>query len=138
MSSSATRTPDGTSRLRAAMWGCIVVSLAGVALAVALQRRDVGPRGGAVAVAVTFVMLTLARGTAGRAFDARRPVNPLAAAPPEHDVRIEVAYLRSAVAVMLDWQRKERPYLIASSVVGTIVWGFGDWAAAWMCGLLHR
>jgi hypothetical protein len=31
---------------------------------------------------------------------------------------------------MLAWQGKEKVYLTISSVVGTIVWGFGDIMAA--------
>ncbi len=31
---------------------------------------------------------------------------------------------------MFDWQTKEKRYLTIASVVGTLVWGFGDVLAA--------
>ena len=70
------------------------------------------------------------------------PSTPVAVAaettlPPSDDpveaLRREFDPTKAAVNAMLDWSNKEKRYLAASSVIGTLVWGFGDLLAAWIC-----
>jgi hypothetical protein len=51
----------------------------------------------------------------------------------------EILRVRNALASTLDWQSKEKSYLIVSSVLGTLTWGFGDLAsAALVCHVASR
>jgi hypothetical protein len=120
----------------------IAVSLGGIGLAVHLDDASHGGRGGALAVALTFFLLFMDRGTATKVLQAQLPgTNGGDGAAGDEaeltkvekavkDLEMELVKVRGAVAATLDWNRKERKYLIVSSVFGTLVWGFGDWVAA--------
>lgn len=134
------RMSDGTGKLLLVMIGSVALSAAGVVYAVCCGVAADGGRGGALAVALTFYMLFVGRGTPKSALEVEIPVTapsveeaPLEA-PGSQDpdkLKMEVARVRNAIASMLDWQGKEKVYLTISSVVGTITWGFGDIFAAW-------
>jgi hypothetical protein len=122
------RLPQGTTKLVLTMVAAILFSLGGVVFAVRWGSVADGGRGGAIAVALTFLMLFLGRGTAEAALEAKLP-------EPTEDGKkalLEVAKVRNAVAAMLDWSGSEKLYLTISSVVGTLFWGFGDVAARWL------
>lgn len=126
MTSDGKTPPDGTGKLRLTMIAAILLSVAGIVYAVRWGTAVDGGRGGAVAVALTFFMLFMGRGTAEDALDAEFPERT----PPPPDLLLK--RVRNAVASMLDWSRKEKTYLTVSSVTGTLVWGFGDWLARWL------
>ena len=97
---------------------------------------DDGGRGGALAVALTFAMLFLGRGTPEAALET--PIPPgRSGVDPVANLELEVARVRNALASLLDWQRQEKLYLTISSVVGTVAWGFGD-VLARICGAAAR
>ena len=118
----AGRQSRGTAKLLTTMIAAIVLSLGGIAYAVLWGVATDGGRGGAIAVALTFFMLFMGRGTAEAALEAKLP----SSGNPAEDAALELARVRNAVAAMLDWNRKEKLYLTVSSVVGTLAWGFGD------------
>ena len=62
-SSRTGRPPDGKGRLLLVMVASIALSLAGIAYAVFWGVAADGGRGGALAVALTFIMLFVGRGT---------------------------------------------------------------------------
>jgi hypothetical protein len=45
------------------------------------------------------------------------------------DLKKEILLVRTALKSLLAWQTQEKIYLTISSVLGTVVWGFGDVAA---------
>ncbi len=107
------------------MLGSVGLSAAGVGYAVFFGVVADGGRGGALAVALTFAMLFLGRGTAEAALEVNFPRDD-----GDLDSGLEAARVRNALASMFDWQTKEKRYLTIASVVGTLVWGFGDVLAA--------
>ncbi len=129
---------DGTQRLALTMIGSIALSVGGVVYACLTRNAADGGRGGALAVALTFFMLFMGRGTAEAALEApildpatRRSVDA-GDLNPKH-VAMQIVRVRSAVASMLDWQSKEKLYLTIASICGTLFWGFGDIVAAMLC-----
>jgi hypothetical protein len=101
-----------------------LLSGGGIFLAAALGHPSEGGRGGALAVALTFAMLFLGRGTAQRLLDD----NDFKSESDDPDKKI--THLRNALRALVGWQQKEKPYLFWASVVGTLAWGFGDLAAS--------
>ena len=125
---SAARPSEGTGKLVITMIAAIAMSIGGIAYAVLWGVAADGGRGGAVAVALTFFILFMGRGTAEAALEAELPK----AADPAEETALDLARIRNAVAAMLDWSHKEKIYLTVSSVVGTLAWGFGDIIALWL------
>lgn len=117
----------GTGKLFAATVVSIALSIGGIVYAVARSIPADGGRGGALAVALTFFMLFMSRGTAEDAL-----AGPLPQGIPDG----EIIRIRNALASMLDWQSNEKIYLTISSVCGTIAWGFGDVIAKWFCAAM--
>jgi len=113
---------EGTTMLAVAMVAAVLLSVGGIAYAVTYGVAVDGGRGGAIAVALTFFILFVGRGTAEAALEAELPKT----GDPSEDAALELAKIRNSVAAMLDWSRKEKLYLTISSVVGTLTWGFGD------------
>ena len=120
-------------RLWLVMTVCIAASIMGVIYAVCCG--DASDGGGAVAVAITFGMLFLDRGTAKDLIEMELPTGPQASQVPASDTELKdyLASLateeikdRNTLAAMLDWQDKQKLPLAISSVVGTFFWGFGD------------
>lgn len=125
---SAARPSEGTRKLVITMMAAIAMSIGGIAYAVLWGVAADGGRGGAVAVALTFFILFMGRGTAEAALEAVLPK----AADPAEEAALDLPRIRNAVAAMLDRSRKEKIYLTVSSVVGTLAWGFGDIIALWL------
>ncbi|WP_101339542.1 hypothetical protein [Cereibacter azotoformans] len=102
----------------------------GVAHAVFLGVASDGGRGGAVAVALAFAAL----------FTSTPAVQELIEAPdntghPAFDTlppARQIALLRTALAEMQDRQARENHFLVFTSVLGTLVWAFGDVLASWL------
>lgn len=116
------RTSDGTGKLRATLVASLISSGAGIWYAVVHGTPADGGRGGAVGVAITFAMLFMGHGTAERAFEAGE----------------DLISVRNSLGSLLDWTGKEKIYLTIASVVSTLVWGFGDVTAAWLCSAIKQ
>lgn len=113
------------------MIATFVFSGAGIVIAAALGHPNDGGRGGAFAVALTFAMLFLGRGTAERILRD----NPLAQT--NEPAEMQIANVTNALNALAGWQRKEKWYLFWASVVSTLAWGFGDLPALWIFHLLR-
>jgi hypothetical protein len=116
------------SRLRWTLAACLVACAAGVVYAVGWGEAADGARGGAVAVAIAFYMLFTGRGTAVRVLEQRdaqgKPVIN------NGTVEQRIGLVATATSTLIDSAREERRYLAAASVIGTLVWGFGDGLAS--------
>jgi len=132
-----------------------VLSIAGILYA-ALWSKDAsdGGRGGAIAVAVSFAVLFLTRSLGQRVYQAltqelpalRKLIDSFA---PASASKSEVEVLRedlkavgdrfSALEQRLESDDKatqtQNRFLAAASVIGTLVWGFGDVVAGWIIAL---
>lgn len=97
----------------------LVAILAGFAYALWCGVASDAPRGGVIAVALTFLMLFLDHPTAQRLLQAKSSSNPPA----------DCTAVHNALAALLDQQHKAKWPLAATSVLGTLVAGFGDIAA---------
>jgi hypothetical protein len=117
----------GTRGLTIVTGIAVVMSIGGIVYAAVHGPLTDGGLGGALAVALTFLVFFADRGTAAAALQARLP-GPFQGGSEAADL----ARLRNAIASMLDWQRKERFHLMVSSVLGTLAWAFGDKLAAWL------
>ena len=116
---------ERVSRSIVSFWTVLILSLcacvAGIVYAVQCGVAMDGQRGGAVGVALSFLALFVARPIpAGILEDDGMNKKDEGT---EHD-RIDL--LQSALSAMLDIQRKETRFLLLSSVISTLVWGFGD------------
>ena len=125
----------GTRMLFWTMIGSILLSVLGITYAVRWGVAADGGRGGGLAVALTFFMLFMGRGTAESALEANLPVDETLTgeARKTAETEAELSRVRNAVASMLDWSRQEKVYLTISSVVGTLAWTVGD-VVAKFCG----
>jgi hypothetical protein len=119
----------GTGKLFAATIVSIALSIGGIVYAFVRSVPADGGRGGALALALTFFMLFMGRGTPEDAL--REPI-------PDGIPNGESMRVRNALASMLDWQSKEKVYLTISSVCGTIAWGFGDVISAWLSAAVRH
>lgn len=133
------RPDSGTCRLWIVALVCVVASFAGVAYAVHSGVAAHGGRGGAIAVALAFLMLFLDRQTARDYLEMKMPDTGRLPAPTDDEKLAE--YLtkqateqnrtHNTLAVLIDWDHKHKWPLAVSSVVGTLSWGFGDVVARW-------
>lgn len=105
----------------------LLASVGGIAYAVTCGTAIDGQRGGAIAVALSFLALFAARNTPLDTLELKDGSGALVLESGTAEARINV--LRTAIAAMLDSQRLEKRYLTLSSVTGTLVWGFGDLVA---------
>lgn len=108
----------------------MVACASGILYAVLFCEAADGGRGGAVAVALAFAALF-----------SSSPAIPELIEAPDHSgkpafetlpIDKQIARLRIAVPEMQDRQRDENRFLVLTSVVGTLVWVFGDVAAYWL------
>lgn len=135
-----------TQKYLAILMLAIALSAGGIAYAVHCSKnKDDGGRGGALAVALAFVVLFVSRGQGAKVYDILADEGPellkkieaLQAAGPalgetagkvannptaETKVNALVAKLRTDS----NDQRKQNIYLAFTSVIGTLAWGFGD------------
>lgn len=113
--------------LRTVLVLALLACAGGVAWAVSWGSAVDAQRGGAVGVALSFLALFVARPISAKVLE-----DPaMEDRTPEGQAR-RVSLLRTAMAAQLDVQRHETRYLAFSSVVSTLVWGFGDWLALWL------
>jgi hypothetical protein len=133
---------------------CVVISVGGIVIAVRCNNLDYGGRGGSIAVALSFAALFLTRDYGGIIQNLIQNTFPDITNkienenPTEHSApsvldlpalgkqvkALEEMIVAIAVRVRLDaeGQKIQNRYLAFSSVVGTIAWGFGDWAAQYL------
>jgi hypothetical protein len=102
----------------------LLFSAGGIAYAVWCGSAADGQRGGAIAVAISFLALFAARATPADTLEMKDSQGRLVADHGEPSERIGI--VRTTVSTMLDSQRLEKVFLTWSSVTGTLVWGFGD------------
>jgi hypothetical protein len=121
----------GTRGLTIVTGIAVFLSFGGIIYAAVTGQVYDGGLGGALAVALTFLVFFADRGTAAAALQARLPGEF-----PGGSEAADLARLRNAIASMLDWQRKERFHLMISRVLGTLAWGFGDKLAPWLSAVL--
>lgn len=116
--------------LRIVLALAVVASLGGIAYAVIWGEAGDGGRGGAVAVALSFLALFAGRATPNRVLEIEdgRGRKVVHHGSDQRKIRL----LRTAIAAMIDSQRLETTYLTGASVFGTLVWGFGDKIALWL------
>jgi hypothetical protein len=93
-------------------------AIGGIGYAVLAGSALDGQRGGAIAVALSLGALFAARDIPEQVLDARADT-----------VEDRLARAESTLGVMLDSQRLEKVYLAATSVAGSLIWGFGDLVA---------
>ena len=118
-----------STKLKAVLCAGLLFSLAGIVYAVCWGSPGDGGRGGAMAVALAFAAL----------FTSAPSLQELLEAPKEDgtpgfdelESQDKIKRLRSAVALVADTQREQNIYLVITSVVGTLVWAFGDVVAVW-------
>lgn len=122
------RRPSQKTLLRVVLGVSVVACTAGIVYAVWYGRAADGGRGGAVAVAISFAALFASRNTPRDVLEMTDPAKHGSAAPAE--LAEGMRRLRTAMATLIDSQATEKVYLTASSVGGTLVWGFGDLIAA--------
>lgn len=125
--------PSQKSALRFVLWASIASCVGGVAIAVlGTGEAADGGRGGAVAVALSFGALFAARDIPERTLFATRAGQGKPIINDDNELAdTKLGVLRTTLAAMLDAQSLEKRYLTASSVIGTLTWGFGDGVARW-------
>lgn len=106
----------------------LVASMLGILYAIFIGTAADGGRGGAVAVAIAFGALFTSTPTVNELLEARDETGK----PKFDDLTPEkqAPRLRTALADMLDGQRTQNRFLVWTSVIGTLVWAFGDVVAA--------
>jgi hypothetical protein len=97
----------------------IAVSLLWILGAAMLDRPSDGGRGGAIGVALSFYILFANNNLAARGY------NRLGNAA----VKKQIEMIESRFDVADKATKRQNHFLIWSSVIGTIAWGFGDLAA---------
>lgn len=102
----------------------------GIAYAVLLGVASDGGRGGAIAVALAFAALFTSTPAVQELIEA--PDNLGNPAFDELPPAKQIARLRTAIAEIQDRQLRENRFLVFTSVVGTLVWAFGDVFASWI------
>ncbi len=103
----------------------ISVSIGGIAYAVWVGAAADGARGGAFAVAISFAALFAARSTPQKVLEMRNPETGELLVK-DGDQKQQIGVLSTAISTMIDSQRLEKKFLTWSTVIGTLVWGFGD------------
>lgn len=130
---------------------CLGFSFGGVVLSAFRNQYADGGRGGAIAVALAFATIFMGRGYGSVPIEAllRRLSRRARTLPGQEglkgtDARLEelnsdvqaiARSLRASQSISIRNTTEQNAYLAASSVIGTLVWGFGDWAAEWLATL---
>jgi len=120
-----------------------LLSVGGILIA-ALWSKDAGDggRGGALAVALSFLVLFLSRAYGSQAYtiltegasDLENALTQLrddraGKSKPAYEAKVDALVTKADIEATA--QSTQNRYLAFSSVVGTIAWGFGDTAAGW-------
>jgi len=128
--------------------GAAVLSLGGIAVGAWITKPSDGGRGGAIAVALAFLILFIRRDYGARLYQAivtdipgikdqitnlrqGREVVPTAATDAATLHRQFVAIV-SRLDTEADGQNRQNGALAWASCIGTIAWGFGDIVACWL------
>lgn len=136
------------SRFQVVLALAVLLSLGGVLVATfATQNSGDGGRGGAIAVALSFLILFVSRDVGSRAYtifteeaaELAKHVEKLrgsAAVPDENKPVIPDGVLIGALSAKADIEatilKVQNGYLAFASVIGTLAWGFGDVAARYL------
>jgi hypothetical protein len=120
----------------------IALSLGGVAVGAWVTKPDDGGRGGAIAVALAFLILFVRRNYGARVYDAltkdipslrdqiislRQGKEPLAKDMGDTgELRRQLIAMVSRLDIEADGQNRQNRALAWASCIGTIAWGFGD------------
>lgn len=122
--------PSQKQQLRLVAGASLVACSAGIAYAVSCGTADDAQRGGAVAVALSFLMLFAGHPTAEKTLEEKDEAHQYKLQTATDKDRIDL--LVTAATTQLDAARNEKLWLTFSSVLGTLVAGFGDILAAWL------
>lgn len=140
-------------RYRIVVLGAIVLSLGGILIGAFVTEPADGGRGGAVAVALAFLVLFVRRGYGARVYEAiakdlpamreevrklRQGTAPTAAnAEDLAQVKRQVTAIVSRIDTEADGQKIQNRALAWASCIGTIAWGFGDMLAKWLSRVIR-
>lgn len=140
-------------RYRIVVLSAILLSLGGILIGAFVTEPADGGRGGAVAVALAFLVLFVRRGYGARVYEAiakdlpalreevsklRQGAAPVAAnAEDLAQVRRQVTAIVSRIDTEADGQQIQNRALAWASCIGTIAWGFGDVLAKWLSRVIR-
>lgn len=108
----------------------LLACIGGLVWAVRSGDAAAGGLGGAVAVALAFLVLFTSTPSVAAQIEA--PYGEGRARFNDLPVEERTLRLRTALAILVDGQRTESRYLAFVSVLGTLVWGFGETLARWL------
>jgi hypothetical protein len=122
----------------------LLLSLGGMAAGYFLNNPDLGPRGGAVAVAISLFALFANRQHGKEAYEVltsvrarlngkKEPTTAQALTLEKLSQQLDDIVLW--ISIDLEGQAKQNFYMSIAAFTGTIVWGFGDWVDKWLLGL---
>lgn len=113
---------------RTKLWVVLILGLAssvlGLVYSFVVGDATHGGRGGAIAVLLSFLALFTSTPSVQELIEARDEDNN-----PGFDALDDsrkLLRLRTAISTMIDVQREQNIFLMITSGIGTIVWGFGD------------
>ncbi len=121
MSGAGRRTRRHRWLFRCVLLHSLTSCVSGIAYAIGCGTATDGQRGGTVGVALSFSALFVARPVPAEVLEQEDMLNN---EPSLLGQRLML--LRTALSAMLDSQRQETAYRAASSVVSTLIGGFGD------------
>ncbi|MGE3709463.1 MAG: hypothetical protein AB7G35_07310 [Hyphomicrobiaceae bacterium] len=117
----------------------LIFSFGGIVAAAQWDSPSDGGRGGAVAVAISLFALFANKPRGKRIFgmlvEERKRVlgqrsTPETKTPSLDRLAIMVDAIITRIDVDTDGQNKQNLYMATAAFIGTIAWGFGDWAAS--------
>jgi hypothetical protein len=131
----------------------VLLSLGGILIGAFVTEPADGGRGGAIAVALAFLVLFVRRGYGARVYEAiardlpamREEVSKLrqgtapatANAEDLAQVKRQVTAIVSRIDTEADGQKIQNRALAWASCIGTIAWGFGDMLAKWLSKVIR-
>ena len=144
-----TAASSGVRWPKCVMWLSLTCSALGIAIAVVLDDPIVGQKGGAIGVALSFAILFAGRSTAEDVLStnlatlgelqSRENFEQTDLGDELHDLRKRIfeleekeTQIRGALSSLLDWGDQEKRFLTVSSVISTLVTGFGDTISSWI------
>jgi hypothetical protein len=134
-----------TNRFRIVLAAATFLSVAAVPFGAFVTRSAAdGQRGGAIAVALSFIILFLSRGYGTKVYkilteevaQVEEDLKTIRGAPERSAVTDgqKIEALVSKTKIDADNQEVQNFYLAWSSGLGTIAWGFGDIPTQWLIG----
>jgi len=131
----------------------ILLSLGGIAVAAWWTTPEDGGRGGALAVALAFLVLFVRRNYGARVYDAltkdipklkeqianlRQGKEPISEKEDPHEMSRQLIAVVSRLDTEADGQNRQNYALAWASCIGTLAWGFGDIAARYLHSITVR